>query len=51
MLPFLVFTVLLFRQSHGELEDDYDMKNLFKRLQKMDDLADRVPGAQFAKNP
>ena len=42
MLPFLVFTVLLFSQSHGELEDDFDMKELFKRLQKMDDLEDRV---------
>ena len=42
MLPFLVFSFLLFSQSYGELEDDFDMKELFKRLQKMDDLADRV---------
>ena len=42
MLPFLVFSFLLFSQSYGELEDDFDMKDLFKRLQKMDDLADRV---------
>ena len=50
MLPFLVLTVLLFSQSHGELEEDFDIKDLIKKLQKMesnilnikDDLEDRV---------
>ena len=40
MLSFLVFTVALFSQSHGALEDDHDIKDLFKRLK--DDLEDRV---------
>jgi len=39
MLLFLAFSVLFFSQSHG-LEDDQDIKDLFKRLK--DDLEDRV---------
>merc|ERR1719341_23125 len=49
MLPFLIFTVLLFSQSHGELKEFSDTMDLMKRLQKMEtnvlkikDLEDRV---------
>merc|ERR1719264_1958602 len=49
MLPFLIFTVLLFSQSHGKLEEDFDIKDLIKRLQKAersltikDDIEDRM---------
>ena len=36
MLPFLLFSVLFFSLSNGALEDDSDMKDLFKRLQDME---------------
>jgi len=37
MLCFLAFTVLFFCQSHGALEDDYDIKGILTSLQKMED--------------
>ena len=49
MHPFLIFTVLLLSQSHGKLEEDFDIKDLIKRLQKVersltikDDIEDRM---------
>jgi len=38
MLPFLIFTVLFFCQSHGALEEDSDIKDLIKRLQRMESI-------------
>jgi len=38
MLPFLIFTVLFFCQSHGALEEESDIKDLIKRLQRMESI-------------